>query len=218
MSRKNVRVVIPKNADELIALGESIEAKHTADGASSPLNGLDMATFSTKLAAAKAKNNEQKQKHRDAEMATEERDDLLGRKKDQSTSTDGTVLNIVARSRDILLGLHKGNEQQLGQWGFDVNQSVQSNSGGGSSTSTGSLSGKVSDGSTLVTISGALVEVVGTGLNAQTDMNGAFTVSGIPVGTHTVRVSAVGYHTMEVPITVAAGVNPPLNALLIGKA
>lgn len=136
MARKNVRVVIPSNAEELIHLGESIQAKHVADGANSPLNGLSMADFETKLNEAKAKHNLQRQLHRDAEMATEERDGLLGKRKDQSMSTDGTVLNIIARVRDILLGQHKGQEQQLGQWGFDVNQSSTSTSGGGTDTST----------------------------------------------------------------------------------
>lgn len=209
MSRKNVRVVIPRNADELIELGEGIEAKHTADGANSPLNGLDMSAFSTRLGAAKTKNDEQKQLQRDAEMATEERDDLLGKKKDQNTTTEGTVLNIIARTRDILLGLYKGNEQQLGQWGFEVNQSSTSSNGGGDSDppSTGSVSGKVIASDTLMGIAGALVEVLGTGLSTTTDGNGDFSLPSVPVGNQTIRVSVSSYLTVEGPFTVSAGSN-----------
>ena len=96
-----------------------------------------MAAFMVKLAEAKAKSAEAKQLRKDSETATEDRDDLLGHKKDQNSNTPGTVLNMVVRSRDILLGAFKGNEQHLGDYGFDVNQTTSSsNSQAGSSDDT----------------------------------------------------------------------------------
>jgi hypothetical protein len=40
-------------------------------------------------------------------------------------STAGTVAYFVRSARDILLGLNKGNEQKLGDWSFEVDQSAQ---------------------------------------------------------------------------------------------
>jgi hypothetical protein len=128
MTKKRVRVKIPRKADDLITLGEDIITQHVALGPESPLNGLDMPAFADRVAAAKAKNVEQKKLRKDAETATEDRDDLLGKKKDQSSTTEGTVLNFVTRSRDMLLGKYKGKEQHLGDFGFEVNQSSSSGS------------------------------------------------------------------------------------------
>lgn len=202
-------MVIPTNADEFISLGEDIVAKHTADGVDSPLNGLDMASFATTVTDAKAQNDLQKQLRRDAEMATENRDGLLGRRKDQNVNTEGTGLNIIARVRDILLGIHKGNEQQLGQWGFEVNQSTTGggDAGGTPTPSTGSLSSKVTDSVSTNVISNALVEVVGTGLSTTTDINGDFLLSDIPTGDRVIRISAPGYETVEGPYTINEGSN-----------
>ncbi len=220
MARKNVRVVIPTNADEFIELGEGIIAKHTADGAASPLNGLDMAAFETTVTDAKAQNDLQKQLRRDAELATESRDGMLGRRKDQNVNTDGTVLNIVSRTRDILLGTFKGNEQQLGLWGFDVNQSSTGSSTGGSGggggggtpvVKVGSASGTVTDSVSLNPITGALIEVVGTGLSTTSDVAGNFNISNIPVGNQTMRASAPGYETGEGPAVISADSNTVIN-------
>lgn len=171
MSRKNVRVVIPRNPDELIQLSESIVAKHNEDPVASPLAGLDMAAFEALVTSASAKSAEVKQIRMDAETATEDRDTLLGHRKDQNSNTVGTVLNYVVRCREILLGTFKGEEQHLGDFGFEVNQSSTSSNGGGGSTqpSTGSISGKVIASDTLMGITGALVEVLGTGLSTTTD-------------------------------------------------
>jgi len=126
MTKKRARVTIPRKADNLIILGEDILAQHDALGPESPLNGLDMPMFLARVAAAKAKNAEQKKLRKDAETATEDRDGLLGKKKDQNSTTEGTVLNFVSSVRDILLGHNKGKEQHLGDFGFEVNQSSSS--------------------------------------------------------------------------------------------
>ena len=211
MSRKNVRVVIPRNADELIQLSESIVAKHNEDPLTSPLAGLDMAAFETLVNNAAAKSSEVRQLRMDSETATEDRDTLLGHRRDQNSNTPGTVLNFVIRSREILLGNFKGEEQHLGDFGFEVNQSTGSSSGGGSNgdptPSTGSLSGKVVDSVSLNVISNALIEVVGASLNTTTDVNGDFLLAGIPTGDRVVRISAAGYETVEGPYTINEGSN-----------
>jgi hypothetical protein len=123
MAKKTARVVIPRNPDELIDLGEGIIEKHNEDPATSPIAGLDMAEFEQLVLDAKKKNAEAKKLRKDAETATEDRDSLLGHRKDQNSNTLGTVLNYVSRSRDILLGNFRGTEQHLGDYGFVVNKS-----------------------------------------------------------------------------------------------
>ncbi|MGH7975790.1 MAG: hypothetical protein ACREC8_03915 [Limisphaerales bacterium] len=119
------RVIIPKNPEELIALAKSIGAKHTADGAGSPLSSLNMADLTAKTTTADTQNQASAQAYRDAELATQNRDDALG----TDRSTQGTVSYYVTAVRDLLLALNKGNEQKLGDWGFTVDQSP---AGGGS--------------------------------------------------------------------------------------
>ena len=124
------RVNIPKNPDALIALAQSITEKHTADGANSPLAGLNMADFTAKTTTADTQNQTSAKLYRDAETATENRDLALGYDK----STAGSVNYYIAAARDILLGVYKGNEQRLGDWGFEVNQSAKSNGNGNTPT------------------------------------------------------------------------------------
>ena len=117
------RVVIPTNADIIATLGQNILQKHTADGASSILNDLDMADFVEKANQVRHWQEEALRLRRDSEVPTEERNRLLGTGKGQTSKTKGTVLYLISSVRDVLLGLHRGEEQQLGQWGFEVNKS-----------------------------------------------------------------------------------------------
>lgn len=208
MSRKNVRVIIPRNADELIELGESIVAKHNEDPLTSPLAGLDMAAFATAVTAAAAKSDEVKQLRRDAETATEDRDTLLGHRRDQNTNTPGTVLNFVVRSREILLGAYKGNEQRLGDFGYEVNQSTTGAGNGGGTApppTVGSIGGKLTDAIGGVVITNGLIELLSTASSTMTDANGDYVLSSIPAGNYTLRASAPGYDTVEVAVTILAG-------------
>ena len=114
-----MRVIIPKNPDDLIGLAKSIGTKHTADGAGSPLANLNTADFTAKTTAADTQNQLSAKMYRDAETATQNRDLALG----AGRITPGTVNYYVTAVRDILLGIYKGNEQKLGDWGFTVDQS-----------------------------------------------------------------------------------------------
>lgn len=60
----------------------------------------------------------------------------------------------------------------------------------------GTISGTVTDDSAVpVPISGATVTVVGAGLSATTDANGAYLMGGVEVGIHDVEASAQGFQT-----------------------
>ena len=59
--------------------------------------------------------------YRDAETATENRDIALG----ANNPVKGTVTAYVRSVRDILSGIYKGNEQKLGDWGFEVDHTTQ---------------------------------------------------------------------------------------------
>lgn len=113
------RVKIPTNPDDLIKLAQAIVKKHEADGAGSPLAGLDMAEMDGKTSTADTHNRSAAQLYRDAEKATQDRDLALG----TNNPVKGTVINYVRSARDILSGINKGNEQALGGWGFEVDQS-----------------------------------------------------------------------------------------------
>jgi len=58
---------------------------------------------------------------------------------------------------------------------------------------TGSLHGRVFDRGTGEELIGANVLLVGTTMGANTDIDGKFTVRGVPAGTYSVRISFVGY-------------------------
>jgi hypothetical protein len=123
MSKKNVRINVPKNPDKLIALAALIVDKHAKDGANSKLSGLDMSTMTGLLNDALKDNTQLIQMRKDAETLTEKRDYELGIYKTQTLDSAGTVRFFVASVRDTLLGAFKGQEQKLGDWGFVVNHS-----------------------------------------------------------------------------------------------
>lgn len=116
-----VQVAVPRNADKLTKLVADILKKHGDDGADSILAVFDMPALqrindeaAKKLADAAAVN-------RNKEKATQARNLALGTAKGQTSKTPGTVSYFVRSVRDILLGIYRGKEQQLGDWGFEVN-------------------------------------------------------------------------------------------------
>ncbi len=62
---------------------------------------------------------------------------------------------------------------------------------------TGKIAGVVTDKSSGEGLPGPNIEIVGTSLGAAADVNGMFVVLMIPPGKHTVRVSMLGYSTVE---------------------
>ncbi|TFG98339.1 MAG: PEGA domain-containing protein, partial [Calditrichales bacterium] len=64
--------------------------------------------------------------------------------------------------------------------------------------STGKIAGVITDKSSGEGLPGPNVEVVGTGMGAAADVNGMYVVLNIAPGTYTVRVSMLGYSTVEI--------------------
>ena len=121
MPRSTIKVVIPKNPDDLIGLAEKIIDKHTADGAASVIPN-DIATeLGTLTTEAKTLNELQKNLYRDAENSIEQRNLALGKDPTQDSRTANTVLFYIVSARDVLGGLYRNNLRNLGHWGFKVN-------------------------------------------------------------------------------------------------
>lgn len=79
----------------------------------------------------------------------------------------------------------------------------------------GTLSGTVADKRTGEAIIGANIHMTGTKLGTSTDIEGAFTVTAIPPGIYTVRISFLGYRTDSVTgVPVTPERNEPLRILL----
>lgn len=116
-----VQVVIPRNPEKLILLAKAILAKHATDGAGSLLAGFDMAALETLTDDAETRNGQAAKANRDKEAATQARNLALGTAKGQNRKTVGTTTYIICSIRDILLGIYRGREQRLGDWGFTVN-------------------------------------------------------------------------------------------------
>ncbi len=63
---------------------------------------------------------------------------------------------------------------------------------------TGQISGRIIDSHTGLPIVGATVLVVGTNRGANTDLDGKFVIPRIAPGTYTLRISSIGFQTLEV--------------------
>lgn len=78
---------------------------------------------------------------------------------------------------------------------------------------TGTLSGRVVSRASKAPLEAARVEVVGTGLAASTGPSGTFSLAEVPVGVHTVRVSAIGYQAFTLT-NVTVGTGKPYTVLV----
>ncbi|HEX2897017.1 MAG TPA: TonB-dependent receptor [candidate division Zixibacteria bacterium] len=63
---------------------------------------------------------------------------------------------------------------------------------------TGRITGVITNSETKQAIPGVTVSVVGTTLGAITDENGKYTVLNVPVDNYTLRITSVGYRTVEI--------------------
>jgi TonB-dependent starch-binding outer membrane protein SusC len=70
---------------------------------------------------------------------------------------------------------------------------------------TGTITGRVVDGSTQRPLAAASVVIEGTQRGIVTRADGAFLLPNVPAGTHRLRASQVGYGNQVVEVTVAAG-------------
>jgi len=70
---------------------------------------------------------------------------------------------------------------------------------------TGTVTGQVIDVGTQQGLAGVVIRVVGSPLGTQTRADGNFTITDVPAGTQTLRVTRIGYAPFEQPVTVTAG-------------
>jgi hypothetical protein len=118
MAKQTFSVDIPTNPDELIILSKAILAKDTAMGATSPFKNIkNWANFAALNTTADSKNQDSKDFAQKSVEATQARDLALGATGQLKESTSRWF---VTSARDLLLGLNKGQEQQLGEYGFNV--------------------------------------------------------------------------------------------------
>lgn len=121
MARKTVRVDIPTSSPEtLMALGQSILKKHTADGDASPLDNDKMTKLAAALAIAVPQNQAALDADGVAQKARQVRDQALGVADGQTVYTKDTGLNLVTYARDELLVENEGQEEALTAYGFNV--------------------------------------------------------------------------------------------------
>ena len=66
------------------------------------------------------------------------------------------------------------------------------------------IEGYITDAKTGDPLPGANVFIVGTSLGAASDMNGKYRIPKVPPGTYTLRVTYIGYRTMDVAVQVSA--------------
>ncbi len=62
----------------------------------------------------------------------------------------------------------------------------------------GKITGVITDAQTKEPLVGVSVSIVGTTMGASTDQDGRYTILNVPVGTYTLRMSAVGYANTEI--------------------
>jgi hypothetical protein len=67
------------------------------------------------------------------------------------------------------------------------------------------VKGRVYDRETKDPLPGANVLVKGTSIGASSDINGNYVIRGVPVGSHTLLVSYVGYKPTSIGITLKEG-------------
>ena len=199
-----VSVEIPTDAPGMMSLADLIIKKHILDGAASQLSGLNMADFALKLATATAKHKDGQKLNRDKEKATGERDHALGIAVGQKVTEPGTVRFYVTSARDVLLGLNKGSEFNLGDWGYDVQFSSGAGAPTGTFTATPSSIAAGGPSTLEWDISGSTSVVIDNGIGA-VDASGSQIVS--PAATTAYRLTATASNGATLNITVTVTVS-----------
>lgn len=78
----------------------------------------------------------------------------------------------------------------------------------------GRITGEVTAANTDQILPGASVRIVGTQVGTAADVDGQYTLTGVETGEQTLRVSFVGYRTVERTVTVEAGETTTANFVL----
>lgn len=111
-ARTSGRIIIPKNAGELLNLADKIYQKHIADGVASPLNAMQdysWAVDGPKVVPCQKTN-------KDAEAAAKLAEQLY-RQRDIDLPA---IKAIVQNSASVLKGIYAKNPKVIGDYGFVV--------------------------------------------------------------------------------------------------
>ena len=71
--------------------------------------------------------------------------------------------------------------------------------------STGTVTGIVADTKTKEGLIGATVVLKGTAYGSMTGLEGDFSIRGVPTGSYTLKISYIGFGTVEQPLEVRSG-------------
>ncbi|HQT92510.1 MAG TPA: carboxypeptidase-like regulatory domain-containing protein, partial [Candidatus Kryptobacter bacterium] len=85
----------------------------------------------------------------------------------------------------------------------------------GFASAQGTFQGFVLDSLTSSPLVGANVFLIGTGLGASADLDGHFRVSNIPPGSHSIRISYIGYSTRTIDVVFEDGGTVTANLMLL---
>ena len=198
-ARKNIRITLPDKPEDMIELGGEIVAQHTLLGAGSPLTAalVDMIAFGTLVTDANTLLGEWSVLRGNIQALNSEALNIIGYGAGQTSSTAGTLYNILGSIRIRLLQKFQGNEEALNNWGFTV-KTTQSTTGRKKDTQKISLQGKVTDKATGDVIANALIHLAEPDIYTTTDAAGKYLFYSIAPGTYTVQAHKAGYPDFEV--------------------
>ena len=116
MPAKRGSVAIKRNPGQLLQIGGTIYSKHQADGATSPLKSLvdnNWDVTGPKIAPCLQNHLKAEELKRQMELAYQERDKVLAE-----------LEEIVRSSAALLKSIYRNTPRKLGEWGFDVSETV----------------------------------------------------------------------------------------------
>jgi hypothetical protein len=114
--RTSGRIKLPLNPKDILDLAQKIYQKHLNDGSASPLHNMESNPWDTmgpEVMYAQAKHQEAEEYKRKMEEAYRERDKHVPRYSELLRSTAA-----------LLKALFRSNPKRLGEWHFDIDDSV----------------------------------------------------------------------------------------------
>lgn len=121
MARRTIRIPIPAGKpDDLIKLAESIGTKHTELAANSPLDDAVADFLAASADTARKNRAEAARLTAQADALNQSAATLIGVGPGQGAETPETILFHITGIRDQLLTKHRGAEEALGDYGYQV--------------------------------------------------------------------------------------------------
>jgi len=121
MAKKTVRVKIPINRPEqLIKLAKQVLEKLQQSLPKELEGRVDVQVFKEMLEKAINFRKSSRQHRARAEADMQVAKQALGTAEAQTVNTNDTIYFFLTFIRDILLVIHRGNEEALGRYGYDV--------------------------------------------------------------------------------------------------